>query len=512
MNKPPKVLIFFLHICQFIPVFTFTLFIIAGSYAVSDLGGAANIGVYVVTFYGLGNALILPLTNKLATKYGKEKVLLISLISFLIMTVLCFFASTFVELVAFRFLQGMSGGALFPTSLGLLRKISPDEDILRVIKLEAIILTVSPSLGASYGGWIAYDYSWRIIFYPYVPIVLGTIVCLVNYYDHLKTERKPLVIDWIGYIGFFLSFFLIGFIIALGQELDWYRSPLLNVFLGIAIICFTFFILHIWTHKDPIIDLRLFKNSVFSFTVINIIFLYATYFAMIILIAYWLHFFANYTPLWIAVLLIHMLIAGGILYAIVEKWLNKFPPVFSLFLSIVFLGISSFYSTTFNAETDFYRLAISRTLAGFGLAFFLYPLLVLLRQNVPLEQEKDAVCVFNTCRFLSGAISSSAFTTLWWRRKVFYGERLGEGLTIGSELTNQFFMQIKEHLGLKGLKAKVLLEAALMRQSSALALEDCFYLMGWMMVVLGFFCICFFTITKLKKSSLEKEDQNTTLN
>ena len=48
-------------------------------------------------------------------------------------------------------------------------------------------------------------------------------------------------------LGFFLSFFLIGFIIALGQELDWYRSPLLNVFFGIAIICFTFFILHIFS-------------------------------------------------------------------------------------------------------------------------------------------------------------------------------------------------------------------------------------------------------------------------
>src|SRR5690606_13493483 len=103
------------------------------------------------------------------------------------------------------------------------------------------------------------------------------------------------------------------------------------------------------------------------YSLINLAVLFSTYYGMIILITLWLNLYANYTPLWISLLIGTMGIAGTLAYFFGEKVLSRFDPRITLGFAILFFAISCYYSTYFDVDVDFFHLAVARFLSGVGL-------------------------------------------------------------------------------------------------------------------------------------------------
>jgi DHA2 family multidrug resistance protein len=261
--------------------------------------------------------------------------------------------------------------------------------------------------------------------------------------------------------------------------------------------CILFFLLWEWNHETPFIPLKLFKIPTFTLSIFCVIFLYSAYFGVIDLLSLWLQIDAEYTPLWISIILFHMVLAGGLLAYGLKRWFEHMTSLWIVLLSIVFFGASCFYSQTFNALVDLERLIYARMLASFGLAFFLGPVLVVCSKSLPESQLGPGVTIFQTARLVSAALGAVGYATVWIRRKVFYHERLGEQLTVYSEQTQEFMSQLSVYGHSPG-GTRQLLERSLSTQSSVLALADCFYLMGWIMVVV--FVITFIHLMQHRKN------------
>jgi DHA2 family multidrug resistance protein len=232
-------------------------------------------------------------------------------------------------------------------------------------------------------------------------------------------------------------------------------------------------------------------------------FLFSAYFGMILLLSLWLNIDATYTPLWISLLMAHMAIAGGILFFVLKKWFCHVASLRIVLIATALFAISCFYSTDFNAEINFGRLAISRVIAGFGLAFFLYPLLFTLLKKLPEKLHPQGLAIFQSLRLLSGSLGCAVYTTIWFRRRSFYHERLGEQLTIYSKQTQQFFSNIS-FFGVKGVESEILLNQALDQQADVLALADTFYLMGWLMVGVFVITLTYLIIGYCKRKAAGK--------
>ena len=223
------------------------------------------------------------------------------------------------------------------------------------------------------------------------------------------------------------------------------------------------------------------KNIGFLFALVNLGFLFSAYFGMVILLSLWLHLYVNYTPIWIGLLLGIMALVGLFPKQLIENKFSRMDCRIPLVLAILFLAISSFYTMFFDVEINFGRIALSRLLAGIGLAFFLPPIFRLCFHSFPEEKLQNVLIPFQFVRSLAGGIGASLYTILWQRRQVFYHERLGSKLTVFSPQTQTFFAKA-EQFNLRDNRAKEQLEVYLDRQATALALDDCFYLMGWIMV------------------------------
>lgn len=466
----------------FTVIFNYTLSIMASPYIVGDLGGGNDTATYTVSFYALGNALSIPLGRILMGRFGTVRSLTIALLFFSFFSWGCAIAPNYPFFNAMRVLQGFSSGACYALIFHLFATLQPQEKKDLFTSISLTIFTIGPVLGASFGGWIAYEWDWRWVFYITIPLQLFLTYFLAKRLKGLDSLPIPKAFfDWLGYLTYFLAVTCLGIVTILGQELDWYRSTFILTLFSIGSLSLLFFIFWEINHPYPLIALKLLKNPVLFFSLLNLAVLFSAYFGMVILLSLWLNLWANYTPDWIGILIGTMAIAGLFPMFLVEKKLRSWDNRIFLVLAIILLAISSFHTMTFNVDVNFGRIACSRILAGFGLAFFLAPIFRLSFHRVAEDKMLHVLGLFQITRALSSGLGASFYATIWLRRQVFFHDRLGSRLTSFSNETSEFFVNAKE-FHIQGTQADAKLEYYLQREAISLALEDCFYLMAWILV------------------------------
>lgn len=492
-------------------VFNLTLPIMAGLYIVSDLGGDSYLSAYGVSFFCIGNILSVPLGKPWITRLNAIQLYILCLCFMIIFSWQCAVATDYFRFILFRFLEGFASGPIYLViTYTLIPQLVPPKKKAFIMSLVLICFANVPVIAASWGGWIAFYHNWRFLFYANIPICLFLIVYVgYRFRNYHKTPEK-IVFDKVGYLFYLISITFIGTALTVGQELDWFRSSLISFLLIAGSISTVFFILRSLSFTQPILDLKLFKNLYFCFAMLNVGLIFAIYFGMVVLLSLWLKLYVNYTPNWI-ILLISTMALGAWIPAFINY--KQYDPRLPLAIALLFLAISCFYTTNFNVEINFARIAVSRGMAAIGLALFLVPLFHLSTQSFKPEKLAECLSLFHVVRLLGSGLGVALFLILWHRRQVFYHERLGSRLTEFSQITTQFFHRAQQ-FNIEGKQALAQLNFYLNRQATALALDDCFYLMGWMLVallIILFATFLFHTPVLFNKGAKSKEKQESNL-
>jgi len=452
----------------FLIVFTFTNPYMAAPYIVGDLGGSNTISLYTIALFGVGSALGVPLGKPLLMRWGLCRVLVICILAMALFTTLCGLAPTYPVYLIERFFLGFSVGPLYSAISLSIATFMPQEKREAATSLFVTILAVVPVVGACWGAILAYEFTWRWIYYINIAPLLFLAFFLARQELDAKIEKAPF--DTIGYLFFCLGIFSLSFAAMAAQQLDWVRSPLLVALTLIGVPSFLFFLLWSWHHPHPILELRMLKQSHFTFALFNLAILFSAYFGMIGLLSQWLKLYVNYTPIWIMAIVGGTAVAGLLPRLLIEGSLSRINPLYVLSLSIALLSISCFYTCTFNEEINFGRIVFSRIIASFGLALFLPPIFQICFSSFPKEQSIDVLQIFQVVRNLAAGLGVAIYSIVWQRREVFFHERLGEKLNVIS--TKSF----------KGTPAD--LGFFLDRKAISLGLDDVFWLMAWILVAL----------------------------
>src|ERR1700743_737149 len=172
--------------------------------ALNDMRGnlgptVSEIG-WVITAYSLANVIILPMTSWLSQQFGRRNYFAASVILFTVCSFLCGNATGLWELVAFRFLQGMGGGALLVTSQTIITESWPAEKRAMAQAIYTLGVIVGPTLGPPLGGYIVDHFSWPFIFYINIPIgIIATLLTLQFVRSPKYEEKRPVSeVDWWG--------------------------------------------------------------------------------------------------------------------------------------------------------------------------------------------------------------------------------------------------------------------------------------------------------------------------
>src|SRR5690349_18938440 len=188
---------------------------------VQELKGLEHIS-WVFTAYMLGSTVTVPIYGKLSDIFGRRNLYLLGIVIFLGGSVLCGFSHNMTQLILFRGLQGIGGGAMMVNSFAIIGEVFPPAERGRYQGMIGGVFGLSSIAGPLLGGWITDNTSWRWVFYVNIPLGIIAIAVLSSTLPKIVSTTRNRKIDWLG--GFFIVATLIPLLLSLvwgGSVYQW---------------------------------------------------------------------------------------------------------------------------------------------------------------------------------------------------------------------------------------------------------------------------------------------------
>jgi DHA2 family multidrug resistance protein len=440
-----------------------------------DLGVSPGQGTWVITSFGVANAISVPLTGWLTQRFGAVRLFITSVLLFVLASWLCGFAPSLEVLVAFRVLQGLVAGPMIPLSQTLLLSSYPRNKAGTALALWGVTTLVAPVAGPLLGGWITDNVSWPWIFYINVPVGLLAAGLTWSIYHKRETPTRKLPIDSVGLVLLVLWVGSLQLMLDKGKELDWFHSSEIILLALVAGIGFVVFVAWELTDDHPVVDLRLFGRRNFVFGAVSLSIAYGLFFGNVVLLPLWLQQWMGYTATSAGWALAPVGVLAILFTPLVGKKVAVWDP--RRMATGAFIGFACvlWMRAQFTTGTDFVHIMIPTVLQGAAMAFFFIPLTTLTLSGLEPARIPAAAGLSNFVRITAGAMGTSIATTVWESRAVLHHahltEQLGSGAS-GSPLGDTLAML--ERLGLTPAQALVQVNRQVDLQAYTRAVDDIF--------------------------------------
>jgi DHA2 family multidrug resistance protein len=447
------------------------------------LGVSTDQGTWVITSFGIANAVSLPLTGWLTRRFGQVRLFTASVALFVMASILCALAPSIEFLILFRIVQGAVAGPMIPLSQSLLLSSYPKAKAGIALSLWAITTMVAPVVGPVLGGWITDNIAWPWIFYINVPV--GIVAGFSTWMIYRKRETATAIVP-IDKIGLGLLIVWVGALQVLldkGKDLDWFHSPQVVTLAVVTGIAFAFFLVWELTERHPIVDLSLFKRRNFWTSSLAMSLAYGAFFGNVVLLPLWLQEYMGYTATLAGIALAPVGIFAIALTPLVGRYLNRTDPRIFATAAFLIFALALLMRSQFNTNATLTTVLIPTIVQGGAMAFFFVPLVSLALSGLPPERIPAASGLFNFARITAGSFGTSLVTTFWDRRATMHHLQLVEHLGSSGSASAQALAGMQAG-GLDAQQALDVLNRSVDQQAFMLSANDIFYTSAALLVAL----------------------------
>ena len=438
-----------------------------------DLGVSPNQGTWVVTSFGVANAIAVPLTGWLSQRFGQVRLFTLSVLLFVIASWLCGLAPNMATLIGMRAVQGFVAGPMMPLAQTLLLSSYPPAMAGLAMALWAMTTLVAPVMGPLLGGWITDNMHWGWIFYINIPVGCAAAFITWSIFKKRETQIRKLPIDTMGLTLLVLAVAAMQIMLDRGKELDWFHSGEIIALGLVAVIGGAFFVAWELTDEHPVVDLRLLKQRNFRVGSICLAIAYSLFIGNLVLLPLWLQQFMGYTSTQAGMLLAPVGLFAILLSPIVGKNVQKTDPRMLATFAFVMFAVVLLMRAQFNTQADFVTIMVPTIVQGVAVAFFFVPQSTITQGGIPPAQKASASGLSNFMRIVGGAFGTSITITLWQDRAAMHHAELTEAVNRGNQAATSALGGLA-NLGLSNEQSLSTINRWVDQQAFMLAANDIF--------------------------------------
>jgi DHA2 family multidrug resistance protein len=477
-----------------------------------NLGATLNEISWVITAYSLANVIIVPMTSWLSQQFGRRNYFAASVILFTVCSFLCGNATGIWELVIFRFIQGLGGGALLVTSQTIITESWPVEKRAMAQAIYTLGVIVGPTLGPPIGGYIVDNFSWPFIFYINIPIGITAALLTLTYVRSPKYEEKRPVsqVDWLGMALLIIGVSSLQYILEKGQEDDWFNS---SVIITLSVTSVFGILLFIWReleYRYPVVELRVLKNGNLRIGVMLSFVMGFGLFGSTFVVPLYTQSLLGWTALQSGLLMLPSTLFVAVMMPVVAQLIQRgIPQKYLIAIGMAIFFIYSYLSyrvlTPDTSAGNFFWILIVR---GLGLGLLSVPVSTMSLSTLRGQEIGQGAAFSGMMRQLGGTFGVALISTFVSRQTQVHRYALVTHLNVNDLNVQQRVAQMASGMmqrpGVDSITARqtayAMLDGAVDKQATLLSYMDVFLYVGLLFLVCVPVVLLFIKTAKTKIS------------
>ncbi|SEA63482.1 DHA2 family efflux MFS transporter permease subunit [Pedobacter hartonius] len=498
-------------VCAMLELIDTTIVNVALNDLRGNLGATVNEISWVITAYSLANVIIVPMTSWLSQQFGRRNYFAISIIVFTVCSFLCGNSTNIWEMVIFRFIQGLGGGALLVTSQTIIAESWPREKRALAQGIYTLGLVIGPAIGPTLGGYLIDNYSWPLIFYINIPIGILATILTIQYIKSPRYEQKRPAsqVDWLGIILLTVGVSSLQYVLEKGQDDDWFSSKLIIFLTVTAVFGIMLFIWRQLSYQYPVVELRVLKNTNLRVGTILTFLLGFGLLGTTFVLPLFTQSLLGWTALQSGVLLLPGTIFVAFIVAAVSQLIQRGVSSKYLIVTgmIVFFIYGYWSHNLLTLQTGSANLFLSLLVRGLGLGLLYVPVTAMSLSTLEGKEIAQGAAITGMFRQLGGAFGVAIISTFISRQSQQHRVALVSHLNANDPLVQQRINQLIGQFRAKGYDlqnatqaAYGVLESSVQKQSTLLSYMDVFLYVGVLFLVCVPFVLIFVKQARSKVS------------
>jgi EmrB/QacA subfamily drug resistance transporter len=347
---------------------------------VNEFGSTLQVVQWTVTGYALAQAAVIPLAGWLSDRFGAKNIFLLSVVLFTLGSLLCAMASSVEQLIVYRVLQGLGGGMLAPIAMAFTYRLSPPGKVGAVMGMMGIPILLAPAAGPVLAGWLVDYHSWVWIFLINIPV--GIIGFLIGLKTLPKIERQTVAaLDYFGILLGPLAFAALSFGVSEGAT-SWTSSKTIGG-ISIGTVALLLFIVAELRHKQPLLELRVFRSGNFTRGILVQWISQIALFGTMFLVPLFLQQAKGYSAFDTGLIMLPQAFAAAIAMPIGGKLFDKIGARPLVFAGMAIVTLAALLLSRIHVEDGTISMMLPLSLLGIGMGLSMMPLNTYLIQSAP---------------------------------------------------------------------------------------------------------------------------------
>lgn len=376
----------------------------------NEFGANTSDAQWVVTGYALAEGVVVPVSAWLGDRLGLTRVYNLAVLGFTGGSALCGLAWSLQSLVVFRLVQGLLGGVLPATTMTILLRIVPRARLGTAVGLYGLGATVAPAFGPALGGYLVEYVNWRLIFFINVPIgILGVVAAVMVLPPFSARAGRRL--DVLGFVTVVSAMFALLLALSKAEEWRWTSYRILGL-IAFGVLSLALFVVIELAVEDPLLNLRVFRYTAFTQSMLLIVSLTSVLFAVLFYVPQFLQQAQGLGALDAGLALLPPALLMGLLMPLIGRLTDRIGPRVPAVTGLLIATLGTYLLHTITVDTSRERIILYLIVLYTGLGVGMMPIMSAGLAVIPPEHANAASAFTNVIQRTAGALGVAIFTAI----------------------------------------------------------------------------------------------------